>query len=67
MNKQISPLNFLLGICTLVFCSSTALAIDLDETTRTVPLDSSGSTVILTPEQVKKMNLHLSALWVTLI
>ncbi len=54
MNKQNSPLYFLLGMCTLVFCSSTALAIDLDETTRTVPLDSSGSTVILTPEQVKR-------------
>jgi photosystem II cytochrome c550 len=34
--------------------SSTALAIDLDEATRTVVADSSGTTVILTPEQVKR-------------
>ena len=33
---------------------STALAIDLDEATRTVVQDSTGSTVILTPEQVKR-------------
>ena len=34
--------------------SSTALAIDLDEATRTVVADSSGTTVILSPEQVKR-------------
>jgi photosystem II cytochrome c550 len=34
--------------------SSTALAIDLDEATRTVVSDSSGTTVILSPEQVKR-------------
>jgi len=34
--------------------SSTALAIDLDEATRTVVADSSGTTVTLTPEQVKR-------------
>ena len=54
MTKQISPIHFILGLCTIISCSTTALAIDLDETTRTIPLDSSGSTVILTPEQVKR-------------
>jgi len=54
MTKQISPVHFVLGLCTIVSCSTAALAIDLDETTRTIPLDSSGSTVILTPEQVKR-------------
>lgn len=33
---------------------STASAIDLDEATRTVVSDSSGKTIILTPEQVKR-------------
>lgn len=54
MKKQISPLNFLLGLSLIASCSTAAVAIDLDETTRTIPLDSSGSTVILTPEQVKR-------------
>jgi photosystem II cytochrome c550 len=54
MKKQISPVHFVLGLCTIMSCSTTALAIELDETTRTIPLDSSGSTVILTPEQVKR-------------
>lgn len=31
-----------------------AVAIDLDEATRTVTLDSSGKTTVLTPEQVKR-------------
>jgi len=34
--------------------ATTALAIDLDEATRTVVADSSGNTVVLTPEQVKR-------------
>jgi len=54
MKKQISPIHLFLGLCTVVCCSNTSVAIDLDETTRTIPLDSSGSTVILTPEQVKR-------------
>jgi photosystem II cytochrome c550 len=54
MKKQISPIHFFLGLCTVISCSSSSIAIDLDETTRTIPLDSSGSTVILTPEQVKR-------------
>nr|YP_009420265.1 photosystem II cytochrome c550 [Cryptomonas curvata]ASO75753.1 photosystem II cytochrome c550 [Cryptomonas curvata] len=54
MKKQISFMHFVLGLCAIISCSNTSLAIDLDETTRTIPLDSSGSTVILTPEQVKR-------------
>ena len=54
MKKQIFPIHFLFGIVTIVFCSNSSFAIDLDETTRTIPLDSSGSTVTLTPEQVKR-------------
>nr|YP_010338472.1 photosystem II cytochrome c550 [Rhodaphanes brevistipitata]UNJ18422.1 photosystem II cytochrome c550 [Rhodaphanes brevistipitata] len=33
---------------------NTAFAIELDESTRTLPLDSSGTTIIFTPEQVKR-------------
>ena len=54
MKKQISSIKLILGLFTIVCFSNTSLAIDLDETTRTIPLDSSGSTVILTPEQVKR-------------
>lgn len=34
--------------------NSMAFAIELDEATRTVPVDSNGKTTILTPEQVKR-------------
>lgn len=34
--------------------NSTAFAIELDEATRTVPIDSNGKTTVLTPEQVKR-------------
>jgi photosystem II cytochrome c550 len=54
MLKQISSLTLLLGFCAMFSITSPALAIDLDENSRTIPLDSSGSTVILTPEQVKR-------------
>ena len=37
-----------------LFVASDALAIDLDEATRTVTADSSGNTTVLTPEQVKR-------------
>jgi photosystem II cytochrome c550 len=54
MKKQFNALSIIFGLC-ITFCSSNiASAIDLDETTRTVPLDSSGTTVTLTPEQVKR-------------
>jgi photosystem II cytochrome c550 len=41
------------GFISLGFVCS-AQAIELDEATRTVPLDSSGNSVVLTPEQVKR-------------
>jgi len=37
-----------------------ASAIDLDEATRTVVKDSAGTTVILTPEQVKQVKDYLT-------
>lgn len=54
MHKRLSSFNPLLGLLALVFSATSVSAIDLDENTRTVPLDSSGTTVILTPEQVKR-------------
>ena len=54
MFKKIRFLNFIVGIICISVLSSSANAIDLDENTRTVPLDSAGTTVILTPEQVKR-------------
>ena len=54
MKIQISSKTFFLSLMTVLFFSTTCSAIDLDETTRTVPLDSSGTTVTLTPEQVKR-------------
>ena len=49
--SQILSVVFL-GIFSLFV--TTASAIDLDEATRTVVKDSSGKTVVLTPEQVKR-------------
>lgn len=51
--KYLQLLSIIIGS---VFAISvpTALAIDLDEATRTVVADSSGKSVILTPEQVKR-------------
>jgi len=54
MKIQISPKPLSLSFIILLSFSTASLAIDLDENTRTVPLDSSGTTVILTPEQVKR-------------
>nr|BDA97859.1 photosystem II cytochrome c550 [Chroomonas collegionis] len=54
MLKRFSNLNIILGALVLCFVSQPVHANDLDENTRTVPLDSSGTTVILTPEQVKR-------------
>lgn len=54
MKIRISPKSLFLGFIILLSFSTISFAIDLDENTRTVPLDSSGTTVILTPEQVKR-------------
>ena len=50
--------KFLIGsiLATLFFSTnvSTANALELDEDTRTVPLDAKGNSVVMTPEQVKR-------------
>jgi photosystem II cytochrome c550 len=47
--------SFILSLlCTVTLLNFTASAIELDEATRTVTLDKTGKTVILTPEQIKK-------------
>lgn len=42
------------SIMTVIGLSAPVYAIDLDEATRTVSLDESGKTTVLTPEQVKR-------------
>ncbi len=54
MKKSGFSLNVALGLLVAISSVNSVSAIDLDENTRTVPLDSSGTTVILTPEQVKR-------------
>jgi len=51
--------NYLKLCSVILFCVfnlfiTTASAIDLDEATRTVTIDSRGTTTVLTPEQVKR-------------
>lgn len=41
-------------LCLFNMFNANVLAIDLDEATRTVTLDGSGKTTVLTPEQVKR-------------
>ena len=53
MNRNFKTIGFIL-FCTLNFLSTGANAIDLDEATRTVILDSAGKTTVLSPEQVKR-------------
>ena len=53
MNKNFKIFSFVL-FCGLNLFNLTANAIDLDEATRTVILDSSGKTTVLSPEQVKR-------------
>ena len=54
MFKKINFLSLILGIFCVICLSSSVSAIELDDNTRTIPLDSAGTTVILTPEQVKR-------------
>ena len=54
MLKKYSQLFSLLFLGVFSFFVTTASAIELDEATRTVAADSSGKTVVLTPEQVKR-------------
>ena len=54
MFKKLSHLFGILFFCIFSMFVFNASAIDLDEATRTVVKDSSGSTTILSPEQVKR-------------
>ena len=55
MSKNTFLVTLVLGITFWNFpCGNIAQAIDLDEDTRTVPLNSKGINVVLSPEQVKK-------------
>ena len=54
MFKKYSQILSVLFVCVFGMFVTTASAIDLDEATRTVVKDSSGKTVVLTPEQVKR-------------
>lgn len=54
MFKKSSQLFSFLFFCVFGLFVGTATAIDLDEATRTVVADSAGTTIVLTPEQVKR-------------
>jgi photosystem II cytochrome c550 len=54
MLKKYSQFFSVVFVCIFSIFVTTASAIDLDEATRTVVKDSSGKTIILTPEQVKR-------------
>lgn len=53
MLKKVFWQPIIIGLIMLL-SSEYALAIELDDITRTVPLEASGTTVTLTPEQVKR-------------
>jgi len=54
MLKKYLKLCSVILFCVFNLFITTASAIDLDEATRTVTIDSSGTTTVLTPEQVKR-------------
>jgi photosystem II cytochrome c550 len=54
MLKKYSQLFSVVFLCIFSIFVTDASAIDLDEATRTVVKDSSGNTIVLTPEQVKR-------------
>tara|TARA_B110000238_G_C16087713_1_gene422368 strand:- start:239 stop:730 length:492 start_codon:yes stop_codon:yes gene_type:complete len=54
MLKKYFKLCSLILFCIFNISVLTASAIDLDEATRTITVDSSGTTTVLTPEQVKR-------------
>jgi photosystem II cytochrome c550 len=54
MLKKYSQLFSFVFFCVFSTFVATAAAIDLDEATRTVVVNGSGKTVLLTPEQVKR-------------
>ncbi len=54
MLKKYSQLFSLVFLCIFGISVTTASAIDLDDATRTINVNSSGKTMVLTPEQVKR-------------
>jgi len=54
MFKKYSQFSAIVLFSVFSLFSGTALAIDLDEATRTVVADSAGNSVVLSPEQVKR-------------
>ena len=54
MLKKYLKLCSVILFCVFNLFITTASAIDLDEATRTVTIDSRGTTTVLTPEQVKR-------------
>ena len=54
MSKKYSQLFSLVFFAIFGLFVTNASAIDLDEATRTIVADSSGKTIVLTPEQVKR-------------
>lgn len=54
MLKKYFKLCSVILFCVFNLFITTASAIDLDEATRTVTVDSTGTTTVLTPEQVKR-------------
>ena len=54
MFKKYFISSALLFFCIFNVFVNNALSIDLDEATRTVAVDGSGKTTVLTPEQVKR-------------
>ena len=54
MFKKYSQVFSVLFVCIFSIFVTTASAIDLDEATRTIVKDSTGKTVVLSPEQVKR-------------
>jgi photosystem II cytochrome c550 len=54
MVKKYSALFSLVFLSIFSIFVTTASAIDLDEATRTIVADSSGKTIVVTPEQVKR-------------
>ena len=54
MMKKFSQFFGILVFCLFNIFGFNALAIDLDEATRTVVSDPSGKTTVLSPEQVKR-------------
>ena len=54
MFKKSSQITSILQVSVFGLFVTTALAIDLDEATRTIVKDGSNKTIVLTPEQVKR-------------